>query len=513
LQAITLWFAIAIAGLAVSACTADRRMPSERSPIGQSDAARCHAVFDSVGVEVDAAGTNDAEARQIAGYPFLRADRFLASFADTDMELATFRAWTERLRDLALDGIGVEVGNLASATRKRLDDRAKDLIERPAIEAAGFCAEVLLAEVLRAPNARTALRDAVEVPDHYDDLQRLVGVYPLTALPVALGYDRWRALNLGTFGLKPSSLPTAGKRVAYQRSGGGGALPPAEVRAILDRSRDNPLGIPEPSLEDTAGLIDAYAPVWIVDTIGNDDRVGAIEWDRDDALAVATDRPAVYHRLSWTRFGGDILLQLNYLAWFPARTKQSAFDVLGGALDAVIWRVTLGADGRPMVYDAIHACGCYHLFFPVPPLIAKPGPPPRDIRERAEVAAKAPEIAPGERVTVWLGAISHYIQALSTTSNPDAAIAETTSYDLLRAAQLRSLEMPGGGSRSMYGPDGIVDGTERLERFLLWPMGIASPGAMRQWGTHATAFVGRRHFDDPWLFEDAFEFPHTGRRR
>ena len=65
----------------------------------------------------------------------------------------------------------------------------------------------------------------------------------------------------------------------------------------------------------------------------------------------------------------------------------------------------------------------------------------------------------------------------------------------------------------MYGPDGIVDGTERLERFLLWPMGIASAGAMRQWGTHATAFVGRRHFDDPWLFEDAFELPRRGSRR
>jgi hypothetical protein len=27
---------------------------------------------------------------------------------------------------------------------------------------------------------------------------------------------------------------------------------------------------------------------------------------------------------------------------------------------------------------------------------------------------------------------------------------------------------------------------------------------MRQWGRHATAFVGRRHFDDPWLFERYF---------
>jgi hypothetical protein len=28
---------------------------------------------------------------------------------------------------------------------------------------------------------------------------------------------------------------------------------------------------------------------------------------------------------------------------------------------------------------------------------------------------------------------------------------------------------------------------------------------MRQWGTHATAFVGRRHFDDADLIERRFE--------
>ena len=37
-------------------------------------------------------------------------------------------------------------------------------------------------------------------------------------------------------------------------------------------------------------------------------------------------------------------------------------------------------------------------------------------------------------------------------------------------------------------------------------MGILSAGAMRQWGRHATAFIGRRHFDDADLFEKRFRF-------
>jgi hypothetical protein len=55
------------------------------------------------------------------------------------------------------------------------------------------------------------------------------------------------------------------------------------------------------------------------------------------------------------------------------------------------------------------------------------------------------------------------------------------------------------------GPEGRVAGTERLERWFFWPMGVPSAGAMRQWGRHATAFVGRRHFDDPDLVERRFE--------
>jgi hypothetical protein len=35
-------------------------------------------------------------------------------------------------------------------------------------------------------------------------------------------------------------------------------------------------------------------------------------------------------------------------------------------------------------------------------------------------------------------------------------------------------------------------------------MGVREPGAMRQWGRHATAFVGRRHFDDHDLFARYF---------
>ena len=81
---------------------------------------------------------------------------------------------------------------------------------------------------------------------------------------------------------------------------------------------------------------------------------------------------------------------------------------------------------------------------------------------------------------------------------------------LRRAALAAALH---GGQRSAFGPDGLIAGTERRERFFFWPMGIASAGAMRQWGRQATAFVGRRHFDDADLLERRFELDLRRARR
>ena len=95
----------------------------------------------------------------------------------------------------------------------------------------------------------------------------------------------------------------------------------------------------------------------------------------------------------------------------------------------------------------------------------------------------------------------YYLRGLSVT-NIDAL--SPTLYDLIAMDALRGLPKATGGTRSLYDHRGIVVGTERRERFLLWPIGVPAPGAMRQCGTHATAFVGRRHFDDPHLIDRAF---------
>ena len=117
------------------------------------------------------------------------------------------------------------------------------------------------------------------------------------------------------------------------------------------------------------------------------------------------------------------------------------------------------------------------------------------------VPRNAPVLASGQRMVLHINSGNHYLRGLSVS---DDKTERQINYDLLPMDGLRSLPAPGGGRRSLYDQNGLIAGSERGERWLLWPMGIRSPGAMRQWGTHATAFVGRRHFDDPYLIDNAF---------
>ena len=121
--------------------------------------------------------------------------------------------------------------------------------------------------------------------------------------------------------------------------------------------------------------------------------------------------------------------------------------------------------------------------------------------EWAFVPTTLPALAESERLSIALQSRTHYLQKVSAGEPGEGEAYRFIDYDALR-----TLPLPAGGTRSVFGPDGLIAGTERAERFLFWPMGIASPGAMRQAGTQATAFVGRRHFDDADILEKRFRF-------
>jgi hypothetical protein len=143
------------------------------------------------------------------------------------------------------------------------------------------------------------------------------------------------------------------------------------------------------------------------------------------------------------------------------------------------------------------------MFFPTARVKLLPAAEPAI--EWAFAPLRLPALAAAQRVVVRIASRTHYVVDV----RPDAD-ASAIAYQFADDNDLRALPTADHGTRSAFGPDGIVPGTERGERFLFWPMGIDNSGAMRQWGNHATAFIGRRHFDDADLIERRFEMSSGG---
>lgn len=400
------------------------------------------------------------------------------------------------MRTLDLEGRAKEYRVLSPAERARLNPKspqAKELLRR-----ARACGQRLYRVDLSKVDTRDRLLDAARVPSDYVLWQRIVGLYPLTALAVLQGVFRYHREVEKTYATPLKDLPVQGQLVRFAPPSNGPLPMSHEIAAILSRSMDNPMRIPNPQGQDRRRLFAAFAPTWEVDVAEDADRIGMPYWGR--IPEVNTKKPMVFTHVSYSRLGGKVLLQLNYVTWFPARPRTGALDLVGGHLDGIIWRVTLAADGKPLLYDAVHNCGCYHRFFPT-----------RRLRlVQRQIGFEEPILVPQQvssihpRKVLRIASTSHYVQrvypAKGTASSANAEIVyQFRDYDSLRA-------LPAGeGYRSLFGSDGIVPHTERRERCVLWPTGVPSPGAMRQWGRHAVAFVGERHFDAPDLIDRYFQ--------
>jgi hypothetical protein len=479
--------AMLLAAAAAAGCaTHDRRLDQALGP----EARDCAAWYRALDEQIVAAGVRDAQDSPVAGFPYLRVNRLLASYrAEAAAHPAAFEAWVDRLLDLEIAARRHEIANLPETHRALLPD--PDALRRTAA-----CSQVLRDADLAQPESRAALLEQARVPDDYSDLQRVLGLYALARYPFAAGVRRYQEDTLAAF----REVPAAASGVVVRYSPPQDPVPQFDWPAVLQRAARNPLAIPEPSELELKSLFARHAPILEIGISGDHDRFGALRWRREALVPVvdASDL-VVYRHAAWTRYRGQALLQLVYTLWFSERPPEFDGDIYAGALDGLTWRVTLAPDGQPLVYDSMHPCGCFHLFFPTPRARALPAP--GSLEEWMFAPRTLPRPQPGERVVLKIAPRTHFLTGVALERAESLARYALRPYD-----ELRSLPWPDGARQSVFGADGIIAGTERAERFLFWPMGIVSAGAMRQWGRHATAFVGRRHFDDADLLERRFEF-------
>jgi hypothetical protein len=462
-------------------------------------ASRCRRAYRAIDDAVGAAGVRDAMAARVAGFPYLRVDRLHGSFAGEPLAPDASAAWLAALQRLDVDARLIEIGNLppgpTAVVREQLAREGFSGLPPPALLEG--CARELAERDLALTARRDAMRTAARVPDDYSEALRAAGLYPLTRQVFAVGVRRHEAETRAAFAVPATDIPLRGTLRQYA------PLPMADgaatLRALVREMPRNALGVPQPTPEVLDRLLAGHAPRLLVDERDINDRIGMPVSGEAGGVEVDTRAPVVFTRATATRFDGHVLLQLVYTAWFPARPPQSAGDILAGHMDGLIWRVTLDVDGEPLLFDSIHPCGCYPLFFPTPRLAPKP--PATGPDEAALVPQMLPGIAAGTQVVLRIESGTHHLRRVLV--EPSATVGART-YAIAPEDRLRHLARSDGTWRSLYGEDGLVAGTERGERLLLWPLGIESAGAMRQWGHHATAFIGKRHFDEAFLLERHF---------
>jgi hypothetical protein len=113
-----------------------------------------------------------------------------------------------------------------------------------------------------------------------------------------------------------------------------------------------------------------------------------------------------------------------------------------------------------------------------------------------------PEVIPGERFGIRISSGWHQVQRL-TEAGP---LSDRISYELVPYDVLKMLPHKDGRTESIFDAKGIAKGSERVERMILFSMGIPSVGSMREQNHHAIELIGRDHFDDPYLFDRSFIF-------
>ena len=488
-----MWYSTIICCLVlfIQGCTALRPYP-ESSLAGEDTV--CLRWLENIEATLEEYDLKDPGTVRINGFPQLRVNRFLASMGDRTASQNAFAEWMEKMRQLDSTGKKLEFANLPASSMQQLVSKIPtgDSFD----QALEHCGKRLNKLSLHTPEHKESLLKQAQVPDAYQSWKRVAGVYLLTRYAAAVGIEHLHRKLNADFKIPLEKLPQQGKLIRYSPPHSD-PLPPEYIAAMLRPAYDNPLEIPHLTSLQLQRLLKHFAPVWEIDTRNDTDKIGTVGLNSDEQPRIDIKQPAVYVAHGYARWRGKVLLQLIYQIWLPAREKTGMLDLYGGPLDSVIWRVTLSPEGAPIAFDSIHGCGCYYMLFPVQGYRAIP---PKDGAEPVLSPKSIATITPGHRLLLRLQTRTHYLQqALLVDDTFEAA---TLSYVFHDSEQLRSLPMPNGAKRSLFGEDGIIDASGRAERFLLWPFGVASPGAMRQWGTHAIAFTGRRHFDDPFLLEN-----------
>lgn len=478
------WAWVAVLPLLASGCST---MGLSQRPL-VPDGEKCLELYAKVDERIDKAGARDAGYYRIPGFPYLRSDRYSASFAKEIPDIDAFWEWVGYLRANEDEAREVELLNMGLS----VPDASSLLLDLRG------CGGWLRSWELDDAEFRERLIAAVQPPDEYSSLRRALGLYPLAAPFLHREQAALRRDVAESFKTPLAQLPTPGEPILWRVKTNPRLEYPEGTIDLQNKPRDL-LGRVGLLWSEVVHLAHTYAPALWIPTAGDYDRPG-LPVHTEAGPDVDVRQPVVYFLPGLTRFGGRSLLQINYFVWFSEHLSSAADEGAGGPMDGLIWRVTLDEHGMPLFYDSIHASGGPHLGFAPQALQA------RDTAdEDTRMLLPQAEVPTDAAIALRLASGTHAVQRVLPMKAVDTPRHE--GYELRSYDELLLLPRPGGGTQSLFDAQGTIAGTERGERFWLWPSGIRNVGALRQWGRHPISLVGRAHFDDPFLLERQFVAP------
>jgi len=480
--------ALIIALFFLQACALTSKQTQDPKKPSVLNVSNCLSFYSSFDEALHEENIRDVQASAVEGYPYLQINRFLASFKSKLESNEKRGYWLSLLADLNNESRRIEWKNLREERKNYLTNTY--FPSQDVYNYLRACSDLLIAG-LSAVEKRQVEMNA-EVYDDYSTMSRVFGVYPLTSLVVSHQINKHQKLTRLAFKKPLAEIPVKGKLTRYGVSA-------SKTNLRFEFDRDNPLAIPRLKPEYLALLFQNYAPILEVDEEDENDQVGRIQLDIEARAQFSNDQPLMYVLPSYVKFNNKILLQLNYIFWFASRPQKSAFDIYSGNLDGLIWRVTLDDNAEPILFDSVHDCGCYHKFYIGEQVEFKQAIADQE-REPPFVAQHIKIEDLTKQVVIRISSVAHFVERIYFESE---ATQDFKAMQIKPYASLRSLPW-NKQRRSMFASDGLVEGTARSERWMLWPMGVPSAGAMRQWGHHAVAFVGKRYFDDANLLDKYF---------
>jgi len=474
--------------LAISGCSLQPAVPRVETTQQEKS---CLNFFDQLDTSISTLTFFEASVQRVDGYPIYRSDRFLASFANQKLTQQEHITWKASLHENAINAYQQEIARLPNDLKLLLPFNQSDVLGNIHQCTAGLNSYFLKREIKAPLNIKR-----LAIKDNYSTIARFFGLYPLSQWLAQPSMKNYQEAMTARYLKGPSNNSKFSLYQPINRKN----LDTESIQQILSNAYAvNALDIPALNTQDKQALLAHFSPNLSLEQTNSSDFIGSPEWDDNEQIFVNTNKPHAYTFITYTRLNGQVLTQLNYGFWFPERPSQSGFDIYAGKLDGIIWRVTLDTQGKPFFYDSIHQCGCYHKVF-LPKGISY-DTTNNTIESPLFFSIENTSLDPTLPITLNIDSSSHYIVGVS---QPHASLhsksKKMTLYDFSDYTSLSRLPQK-KHRKSLFEKNGIIEQSARKERWFLWPLGVVNAGAMRQKGRHAIAFIGRRHFDDAFLWE------------